>query len=158
MSVIKQFISNMRIDNNVSKIIAIYQELVWRESGYSIIPLKVEKDNQFWMKSQIDIYAIALNERDMKVVNERFDDTKIPRNRTIMDYAIDYVNHIKLKNKKQKEYLHDINRVRLYKGVFFPFELLGIDRNKLTNIYWNKDELSLIEWRWFQYEHNKSIL
>ena len=85
----------------------------------------------------------------MKVVNERFDDTKITRNRTIMDYAIDYVDHIKLKNKKQKEYLHDINRVRLYKGVFFPFELLGIDRNKLTSTYQNKDELSLIKWRQF---------
>ena len=96
---IKQFIGNMRMKNNVSKIISICQELVQRESGYSVSLLKVSKENRFWMKSWIDIIAIALNDREMEVVNERFKDIKIIGNRTIIDYVIDYIDHIKLKNK-----------------------------------------------------------
>ena len=50
------------------------------------------------MENWIDICVTALNKRDIEIMNERFDNTKITGNRTIMDYTIDYVDHIKLKN------------------------------------------------------------
>ena len=101
------------------------------------------------MESQIDIIPIALNEREMVVLNERFDNNRILGNRIIIDCTVNYIDYIKFKNKQRVEQLHDINRVRLYKGLFLPFKLLGIDGNQPINAYSNEDEELYIEWKWF---------
>ena len=37
-----------------------------------------------------------------------------------------------------------INKVRLHKKVYLPFELVGVDSDKPTNIYYNLSEESTI--------------
>ena len=77
---IKQVIGNMRIKNNISKMIVICEELVWRESGYSYLPLKVDLSNRFWKESQINIIAISLYESDLTVLNNKFEKKRVTGN------------------------------------------------------------------------------
>jgi len=41
----------MKMNNSVSKIIEICEELVWRKSSYSCSPLKVDSSNRIWKES-----------------------------------------------------------------------------------------------------------
>ena len=39
-----------------------------------------------------------------------------------------------------------INKVRVYKKLFLPFELVDVDRGITTNYYWNVEEQSSVLW------------
>ena len=61
-----------------------------------------------------------------------------------MKCAIKYKNELKLK----KEVLQKINRVRLYKCIILPFELVGIDGG--CHYYQYEEEASSIHWKLFE--------
>ena len=59
-------------------------------------------------------------------------------------------------NKTNKvKRLQKINRVRLYKRVFLPFELVNVDRKQLMNTYYNSIDRSSIQWKMFGDEIKK---
>ena len=57
----------------------------------------------------------------------------IMSNKTIIDLALEYTQSKKDKNN----ILNAINHVRLYKQVYLPFELLGMNRTTQTKCYDN---------------------
>ena len=71
---------------------------------------------------------------------------KIIANITIMDYAFEYYKSY----FNYKVIMCRINRVRMYKGLLLPFELVGIDRMQATNAYYNNNRTSAIKWRFMK--------
>ena len=65
-----------------------------------------------------------------------------------MEYTSYYVKHI----LDSKQAQHQINKVRLSKRVYLPFELVGINSGQATNTYVNNSEVSTVEWRFYQNE------
>ena len=80
------------MENNASVMIKTYEELVWRESGYSCNPIKVEPKNRFQNKSQINIIAKILCKRNLSIKNCSFETKKVSENTLIIDYTIEHVN------------------------------------------------------------------
>jgi len=91
----------MRIKNNISKMIVICEELVWRESGYSYLPLKVDLSNRFWKESWIDIIVTSLHERELTVINNKFEKKRVTGNRIIIDFVVDYLDQHKIYKKQR---------------------------------------------------------
>ena len=54
----------------------------------------------------------------------------------IIEHALRYVSEMKNKTVL----LQKINRVKLYKRLYLPFELVNIDGDRLTNAYYNLEE------------------
>ena len=48
-----------------------------------------------------------------------------------MDYTWEYLRN----NKQLKKKLAQINKVKKYKKIYFPFELVGVDGNQSTNAF-----------------------
>ena len=63
-------------------------------------------------------------------------------NKTLMQYAIEYVNS----TNKKDEVLKHINYVRLKKRVLFPCEVIGANRKMTSECYMNIEQKSLIRW------------
>ena len=72
---------------------------------------------------------------------------KISVNLTIMDYAKKYVYEQKLKNN----ILTPINQMRIWKGVYLPCELVGVNGREMTKVFCEVNGKSSIEWK-FQFE------
>ena len=96
----KQYIGNFHIQNNISQIIEISKELIQIESGYSIDLISVKSENRFWNKTQIDVVGKIFQARQLNIMNQEFTTDKISGNLTIMDYAADFINIMKLKGNK----------------------------------------------------------
>jgi len=56
-------------------------------------------------------------------------------NLLIIDYTVKFIDTLKLTSKIRQEWLHDINRVRVFKGMILLFELIEIDGRLITNAY-----------------------
>ena len=64
----------------------------------------------------------------MTIENERTEKKPITVNKIVMEYAVQYVD----KKRCAKDIIRLINHVRLYKKVYLPFELFGIDGRHST--------------------------
>ena len=53
--------------------------------------------------------------------------------------------------------MSQINKVRLYKKVYLPFELVGVDSGKPTNAYYNLSKESAIQWSFMMERENTKI-
>ena len=84
------------MNNNVSKIIAIYKEFIWQESSYSYSPLKVDPSNRFLKESWIDIVTTLLHERELTTINNEFKKKRVTGNRIIIDFVVDYLDQYKI--------------------------------------------------------------
>jgi len=58
-----------------------------------------------------------------------------------MEYALRYVSEM----KNKIALLQKINRVRLHKRLYLPFELVNINGSQITNIYYNLEEQSSVK-------------
>ena len=81
-----------------------------------------------------------MEERDIIVLNKIYNPREIIMNTTIMEYASRYVESI----KNKVVVIQKINRVRLHKHMYLPFELVNIDGGQPTNSYYNIEEQSSI--------------
>ena len=68
------------------------------------------------------------------------------KNRTLMEYAVEY---IKSSGRKNEE-LWQINFVRLKKQIYLPFELVGITGRSPTQVYYNLNKISQVQWRFMK--------
>ena len=59
--------------------------------------------------------------------------------------------------KQWKVWMSQINKVRLNKKVYLPFELVGVDNGKPTNAYYNLSEESAIQWSFMMERENTKI-
>ena len=65
------------------------------------------------------------------------------RNKTVMDYALEYVQ---VKNLKQ-QVLDHLNFVRLKKQLVLPFELVGTEGIRPTEYYRDINKQSQLKWQ-----------
>jgi len=73
---------------------------------------------------------------------------------TIIEYAIKYAETIQ--NKIQT--IYKINKVRLSKRLFLPFEMFGIDGDQTNNAYHNNEEVSAIEWTFLKDKVARNVI
>ena len=78
----------------------------------------------------------------MTLVYPEEGETKRIKNKTLMQYAIEYVN----KTNKKAEILKHINYVQLKKGILLPCEVVGANRKTSTECYITTMEMSPIQW------------
>ena len=72
---------------------------------------------------------------------------KLTINQTIIDYVVEYINKLKLEEKK----IHLLNQIRIYKRMYLPCELVSVDRIRKTTVNTNIIEQSRLIWK-FQFE------
>jgi len=84
-----------------------------------------------------------MNDRNLQIVNRTNHSPRLTQNSTIMDYAYRYFHQM----KNFKDILYHINRVRIDKGLFLPFELVTADRMQTTNAFHNNRERSAVKWK-----------
>ena len=136
MAVTKWYLENSRANNNTGALIRSIKELMIIITGITKHSLEVTKAERYWLIGWIDLIAIHLQEWNIIIKNIFYNAAIIIKNKTIIDYAIDYAST----RKQWKERVGKINKVRLYKKLLLPFELVGIDRGLVTNIYLNNEE------------------
>ena len=66
---------------------------------------------------------------------------KLSANLIIMDYTTKYVNEQKLKN----DILVPINQMRIWKGLYLPCELIGVNGRERTKVFCEVNRKSSIE-------------
>ena len=92
----------------------------------------------------INNIATYLQSYYIEITHIRNEKNQIARNKSIIDYTIEYSH--KFYRSSWKIQMNRINKVRLFKKAYLLFELVGIDRGKTTNVYHNDYELSSIGW------------
>ena len=131
----------MRLLNNASNIIKAISELSIARYGYST-NRKSHGLIQYWKSSWIDLVEEYLFKRDIIIKNKVNSEEKITQNTTIIEYEAQYIRA----EKNQSMRMQRINRVRIHKRMYLPFELVNIDGRQPTNAYYNQEEISLIKW------------
>ena len=95
-------------------------------------------------------YSIKSSRRKGILDNSNFElNTLVTGNRTIIEYALNFVQNES--TKKRSQLLKDINAMRMSKRVLLLFELVGIDGGDMTNTYTNDKEALAVEWRHLMY-------
>ena len=74
--------------------------------------------------------------RDITLLNTIYNPKEITKNIIIIEYTSRYVESC----KNKVETLQKINRVRLHKRMYLPFELVNIDGEQRINSYYNIEE------------------
>ena len=69
----------------------------------------------------------------------------ITKSKTIMDYVVEFCESCYKEKKQKVNALRNINYTRIFKRMFLPFKLVGIDGGTFTNAYRNTYEQSAIE-------------
>ena len=96
-----------------------------------------------WLYIGLEIQE-KLTRRQLVVENRMNEPKWMSQNKTIMDYAIQYVRAEGLK----EEILASINQVGNYKRMLLPCELVGLSRNKTTKEMREKVARSCIKWKY----------
>ena len=84
--------------------------------------------------------------RGIRLYNNKTGSNSITENKTVIDFAIKYVERHNLKLQD----LMDINFIRKKKQIYLPFELVGDQGRCQTESYIKIDSLSQIKWDFFQ--------
>ena len=145
MAKIKQYVGNLRIQSNVVENILVNEDFLMKESRYSSIPIKNKKNTQFQKKGWIDEVANELQSRGIQIINSLHSNPIKTENRIIIDYTIIYCKQrADIKNKINT--LRNINYTQMFKKMFLPFELVGMDGRTFTNAFSNTCKCSAIKW------------
>ena len=88
------------------------------------------------MITQSDEIEAILRKRCISIINTYFDKMKITINRTIINFAVDYIREKNLKHK----ILAPINQIRL-KKMYLPYKLFGLDGTNKTKEFREIDQL-----------------
>jgi len=138
-AVVKQYIGNLRAQNNMSTMIIAIEEIMAVHCGYSKYPIQITANERYWEKRWIDLVASYLQRRNISIVNTKYE--IISKNQTIIDYVRSYIAPM----KDWKAIMNRINIVRLAKRLYLPFKLVGVDGGQMTNAYGNDTEVSSVD-------------
>ena len=148
---LKLYIGNVRRIGNATQALDIHHDFQQIEAGRNCT-IGEDSKNVYWKETWIDEVNQLLWQRKMSIVRNPRENLYSTSNKTIMEYAIQYVES----NKLPKQMLYQINFVRLKKAVILPAELVGFQGRKQTSCYRNLHESSSINWR-ITKEINESI-
>jgi len=138
---LKLYIGNKRINGNAGEAINAQEEFLKIEAGRRV-NLGEDPSNRYWKTTWIDEVGDELWKRNIKLVSPEDEEGGISKNKTVMSYAMEYVEQKNL----EEEVLYQINYVRLKKQVLLPFELVGFKGKRQTSCYRNILESSPIKW------------
>ena len=99
--------------------------------GYSNDILEVKDEFKPQNKIWSDEIASRLIDRNIKLINAEQEKYIKMRNRTIMDYAVEYLGSKEMDMKL----LAPLNHVRLWKQIILPCKLVGLIGIKETKAY-----------------------
>ena len=125
---LKLYVGHKRYKSELATIIRINEENARVFYGYSKSIMEVERrykpEKIIWSDEIQDI----LGKRNLQMINCVQEKKWISKNKTIMDYAIEYVEQ----NELTMKYTEAINHVRIYKRMILPCELTGFYGDKVT--------------------------
>jgi hypothetical protein len=148
---LKLYIGSKRGRGNSWESVKTQEECLMIEAGRNV-PLGQNPEKRYWKATWIDEVSDELWKRQIKLIMNGADEARYTNNKTVMEYAMQYVEYFQLKI----ETLEQINFVRLKKGVLLPCELVGTNGRYQTSCYRNINELSPIMWN-FSKQMNESI-
>ena len=140
---LKLYLGHNRSKSELSKVININEENARLFYGYSGHVLNMELENKPKVVTWSDEIQQMLCSRELKIVNRTNERKWMSKNKTIMDYAIKYVN------EKELDYgiVEAINHVRIFKQMILPYELVGFCGNKETKEAREVYERSSVIWK-----------
>ena len=136
---LKLYVSYQRGETRVSKMININEDNIRLHYGFktSVIDSNLEWNPS--VQTWSDEIRLILRSRQLEVIN-RVNETKwLTKNKTIMDFAVEYSNQLNI--------VEAINHVRIYKKMILPCELLGFLGNKEMREMRHWEEPSSIRWK-----------
>ena len=140
--ILKLYLGHMRKDDRIAWIIKINEENAYIQYGYSNQILSLLRKYKLEIGIWSDDVGEMLESREISLINKE-DVKSISSNKTIMDYAKEYVEEEKLSTK----IIPSINHIRIYKKMYLPCKLIEMNRRCETREIINPLEKSCIEWR-----------
>ena len=103
--------------------------------------MDLPQNEKHWVQTWVDNVAEQTNKRKMRLP-QIVQNGKVQWSKTIVDFIVEYVREKTYAEKACKK----INHVRMYKQVWLPFELVGVNGRGRTGCFVLDDEKSPIDW------------
>ena len=120
LQVLKLYLEYQQLNTRLAKLSRTNDEMQMIMNGYQIDPLTTVKSIKYRPQTWTNKIAKIMQKRKLSIHNRI--ERVVIQNKTIMDWAIEYV--------KQKQYNNTIiaiiNSVRLYQKILLPYELVGM--------------------------------
>ena len=139
---VRAYVGHQRGRSRVSKLFQILEQKAWLQYGYSTPVMETSHQLKPKLVTWSDEIQYKLEKRQIKLIN-RFNEMKrFTTNKTIMDYASDYVKREDAIDGEREA----INHVRLYKKMILPFEVVGFRGEQQTKEFRNASDKSSVIW------------
>ena len=139
---LKLYFGHKRYQDNIGRQIGINEINAQHQCGYRNDILKIKEEfkpnNKIWS----DEIGSRLMHRAIKIVNGKEEKHANTQNKTIMDYAVEYVRS----NELEPNIIAPINHVRMWKKMTLPCELIGFTGTKETTACLKADAKSSLRW------------
>jgi len=138
---LKLYIGAKRLKKNAGDAVQAQIDMVYEEAGRNF-EIGENPKRRYWKETWVDEVNDLLWRREMQLKSpekRKFFDSK---NKTIMEYAIEYVNE----KRCTDEVLYQLNYIRMKKEVVYPFELVGFEGTQRTSCYHNINEKGPVKW------------
>ena len=140
---LKLYLGHHRAKTKESKMMQINEDNARWTYGYSKSVMQIDRQ---WKPKHIiwsDEIQMKLKCRQLEIVNRINEPRWVTANQTIMDFVREYVTQLKL----NESIIAPINQVRIFKRMYLPCELIGLNGNRLTKEARDEDAKSVIEWK-----------
>jgi len=137
------YIGHKRKNDRLSNIININEEMAEIEYGYSSSIIQTSERYKTNRMTWSDEIGETLIERKIEITNTNNRIKEITCNKTIMDFAKEYIEV----TQQDIKWIATINHVRLYKKMILPCELVGMNGGKRTKEMKEWNTRSCIQWK-----------
>jgi len=140
---LKLYVGHQRARTRISNMIQINEDNARLSYGYANSILETDRS---WKPNQIswsDEIQQKLQKRNMELINRQNEPKWFTVNKTIMDYAQQYVKQNQLSDIS----IASMNQVRIFKKMYLPCELIGLKGDCLTKEAKVNEEKSSIVWK-----------
>ena len=143
---IKLYVGNKRREQELGGIINVHEDMGFWDSGLKRECQMQSAGVEYWKNGWVEDVHTKLESRGMKLVNDCKNKEVKTKNRSIMEWAIEYVKSRKKSKKEQIKVLRQLNLVRQHKELLLPCELFGLSGKYDTQCAKYFNEKSLIQW------------
>ena len=137
----KLYLGNVRAKGVTNEAVQLHEEMVAVKAGRKV-QIGGEQKYRYWNSTWIDEVSNVFKKRQIHLHQMERSCLKT-RNKTVMDYALEYVQ---VKNLKQKVLDH-LNFVRLKKQLVLPFKLVGTEGIRPNEYYRDINKQSQLKWQ-----------
>jgi len=138
---LRLYLGNKRKKGNAYEALRAQEELLQVDAGRRVNKGENPKD-RYWKVTWVDEVNDLLWIRKITIKNETKNHLFASTNKTIMEYALEYVKSINC----DRDVIWNLNYVRMKKEIVFPFELLGLNGDRKTSCFQNIEEKGPVKW------------